>query len=47
MDGLGGNSKHKMAFYAGGLKERIIRNALNGEWVDVANLALFAWNLED
>lgn len=31
----------------GTLKERIIGNALQGDWVDVANLAMIAWNLEE
>jgi hypothetical protein len=43
----GWDNKKYMRDYDGGLKERIIQNCLNGEWVDVANLAMFAWNFED
>ena len=43
----GWNIKKEMARFGGGIKERIIKNALDGDWVDVANLAMFAWNLED
>jgi hypothetical protein len=42
----GWSDKKAMAKYKGGLKARIIKNAQNGDWVDVANLAMFAWNLE-
>ena len=43
----GWNNEKYMRNYDGGLKERIIQNCLNGEWVDVANLAMFAWNFEN
>ncbi len=43
----GWNNEQVMSQYSGGLKERIIRNVLEGDWVDVANLAMFAWNFED
>ncbi len=39
----GWDDAHEMANYKGGLKERIIRNALNNDFIDVANLAMFAW----
>jgi len=42
----GWENKKEMKRFGGGLTERIIRNALEGDWVDVANLAMFAWNLE-
>jgi hypothetical protein len=42
----GWSYRKEMERLDGGLKERIIRNALEGDWVDVANLAMFAWNLE-
>jgi hypothetical protein len=28
------------------IKERMISNVLQGDWIDVANLAMIAWNLE-
>ena len=43
----GWNNKRKMGPIHSGLLPRILRNAENGEWVDVANLAMFAWNLEN
>lgn len=43
----GWNNKKEMSRFDGGLKERIIRNALEGDWIDVANLAMFAWNFEN
>ena len=43
----GWNNKKEMEKYRGGLKERIIKNALQEDWVDVANLAMFAWNFQD
>ena len=42
----GWKDKEKMNTHKGGLKERIIRNAINSDWVDVANLAMFAWTFE-
>ena len=41
----GWNNKRKMKSLYGGLYRRIIYNAQRGEWLDVANLAMFAWNL--
>ncbi len=35
-----------MKHFAGGVKDRMIRNVLEGDWVDVTNLAMFAWNFE-
>ena len=42
----GWNDKITMQRFCGGLKDRMIRNVLEGDWVDVANLAMFAWNFE-
>ena len=42
----GWGNKKEMARFAGGLKNRMIRNIVDGDWVDVANLAMFAWNFE-
>jgi hypothetical protein len=44
-DGWG--NRREMDKFAGGLKDRMIRNILEGDWVDVANLAMFAWNFEE
>ena len=40
------DDKKTMKDFGGGLKARIIRNALNEDWVDVANLAMMAWNFK-
>lgn len=46
-DRKGWNNKRDMGCFNGGLKERIIKNALEEDWIDVANLAMFAWNFDD
>lgn len=38
---------NKRTFYPGELQERIMRNTLHKNWVDVANLAMIAWNLHE
>lgn len=43
----GWGNRKEMKKFAGGLKDRMIRNILQGDWVDVANLAMFAWNFEE
>ncbi len=45
-DGWGGWHSEKAMSKMRPIKERIIKNALNGDWADVANLAMFAWNFE-
>ena len=42
----GWDNRKDMQVFEGGLERRIIRNILDGHWVDVANLAMFAWNFE-
>jgi len=42
----GWNNGKEMKRFSGGFKERIISNALEEDWVDVANLAMFAWNFQ-
>jgi hypothetical protein len=41
----GWNSKAEMVRMKP-IKERIIKNVLERDWVDVANLAMMAWNLD-
>jgi len=43
----GWSNKQEMNRLKGGLKVRIIHNALNEKWVNVANLAMFAWNFDE
>lgn len=46
MGWTGWNSKKKMGS-TGQIIQRIIENADSGDWVDVANLAMIAWHLEN